>query len=233
MLAAGPLRPPPLQLIVGSLHCGDVAAKGTPPTLADLEETGRSRPRLARQLTTVSARRCRSLAPSSGASNMSIGLVYRANQRLNKNAISPPPAATARYRQSTNVAGGRTPKDVPDNATANCGDDAEADDADDVQVCGPDRGQAPFSANANVPARSKISSTGGSGIAKGSIASLPARASWRSGFPSALGGRCLELRRTSSPEKGVQMLDPSGGVSAGGSGAPLSAAVAGHDNPRV
>jgi hypothetical protein len=31
----------------------------------------------------------------------------------------------------------------------------------------------------------------------------------------------------------AQMLDPSGGVSAGGSGAPLSAVVAGHDRPRV
>jgi hypothetical protein len=31
----------------------------------------------------------------------------------------------------------------------------------------------------------------------------------------------------------AQMLDPSGGVSAGGNGAPASAAVAGHDRPRV
>ena len=102
---------------------------------------------------------------SPAASSTSIRLVNRVSQRLNMNAINPrrqllPGNASRR----TWPAAGRK-QDVTNDAPTDCGDHAEGDNPDDVQMRGTDGGQHTVQRERERPRESKTSSTGGSDTA--------------------------------------------------------------------
>ena len=92
---------------------------------------------------------------SPAASSTSIGVVNRHSHRLNRKAIEPPAAVTARYRQSTKVAGGRAPSNVsrmmpPPRAVMMPKVITPTTSRRAVRTAV----NAPFNANANVPSKS-------------------------------------------------------------------------------